>query len=207
MTSEEYVEVYDYFSELTSPQADIEYQKIMNGTHPQIQNSTIAYLNVIAGIKNVAPHNGTKMYTHPDYKALEKMTAQGYKVLDVMGRDIISFNKQEHALICNQASVLLKEKWLEVNIDSSAIEQYLPEYVQKVEQEGGTINLKTILNTPALNRKLKDAMYNSVIQRIEPGDLSEAANTQGDGTNKLNITSASGTKYETTYTSDKKGGN
>ena len=181
MTSEEYVEIYSYFSKLTPAQAAIQHQKIMNGTHSLFQNSSIEDLNQIAGIKNVAPLNGTELYSDPFYKALEKKTAQGYEVWDVMGRDIIAFNKPAQALIWNQASVLLKEKWLEVVRDTSAIEQYLPEYTRKVEQAGGTVNLQTILSTAALNHKLKDAMYNSVIQRIEPGDLSEATNTQGAG--------------------------
>lgn len=181
MTSEEYVEVYNYFSKLTPPQATSEYQKIMNGTHSQFKNLSIADLNVIAGIKNVAPKNGTELYSDPFYKGLEKKTAEGYGAWDVLSRDIKVFSEDENARIWDEASVLLKEKWLEVVADTSAIEQYLPEHTSKVEQAGGTVNLQTILNTPALNRKLKDAMYNSVIQRIEPGDLSEAANTQGAG--------------------------
>ena len=209
MTDELYVQAWDYFSQLTPPEAEVALRDIIAGDKNPFGQLSLSQKQSLRSIVSGASQTGVEVFQTPAYKTLIKDVAEKYEVWDAFSKDIRTFVSPEADAYWRQAETKLEQIWIQINREPRNIEQYVaPEVYQSMVSRSGTgsPNLLSILRDPYLARKLNDGLMNTLVELSPPSELSNLVNTatssttNADGSTTITTRDSAGNPTKVTVT-------
>jgi len=174
MDRELYVKAYDYFSGKTPFEAQEALQGMMNGQNNDLGVLSLTQLSSIASMANSIPGRGTQLYGK-EYTNIRKELAEGYKIWDVLGKDVKNFTAPEAKKFWQEAEDVLSGLWADINQDPTLLRDILnpADYDRLVTASGGAgVRMQAVFADPQLLRVVNRGLVTKVVEKAPPSELS-----------------------------------